>query len=47
LLDEKDLAKQEELMMLYESLGVRCFSVSALQDDQHELETFFKIKLPW
>ncbi|MEO7989950.1 MAG: ribosome small subunit-dependent GTPase A [Chryseolinea sp.] len=45
LLDEKDLAKQEELMMLYESLDVRCFSVSALQDDQHEVRNVLQNKI--
>ncbi len=45
LLDEKDLAKQEELMMLYESLGVRCFSVSALQDEQHEVRNILQNKI--
>ncbi len=45
LLDEKDLEKQEELMMLYESLGVRCFSVSALQDDQHEIRNILQNKI--
>jgi ribosome biogenesis GTPase / thiamine phosphate phosphatase len=45
LLDEKDLAKQEELILLYESLGVRCFSVSALQDDQHAIRNILQNKI--
>lgn len=45
LLDEKDLAKQEELMILYESLGVRCFSVSALQDNQDEIRNVLHNKI--
>ena len=45
LLDEKNLAKQEELMILYESLGVRCFSVSALQDNQDEIRNVLNNKI--
>ncbi len=45
LLDEKDVSKQEELMMLYESLGVRCFSVSALQDNQDEIKNILQNKI--
>jgi ribosome biogenesis GTPase / thiamine phosphate phosphatase len=45
LLNEKELAKQEELTMLYESLGVKCYSVSALQDDQGEVRDILQNKI--
>jgi ribosome biogenesis GTPase len=45
LLNTKELAKQEELITLYESLGVKCFSVSALQDDQAEIRNILQNKI--
>jgi ribosome biogenesis GTPase / thiamine phosphate phosphatase len=45
LLDEESAAKQDELMMLYESLDVRCFSVSALQENQDEIRKILMNKI--
>lgn len=45
LLNTENTAKQDELMMLYEGLGVRCFSSSALQNNQEEILTILKNKI--
>ncbi len=45
LLDEENVTKQDELIMLYQSLGVRCFSVSALQNNQEEIRKILQDKI--
>ncbi len=45
LLNEENTARQDELIMLYESLGVRCFSVSALQEHQDDIQKILRGKI--
>lgn len=45
LLDEKDLAKQRELIRIYQSIGVTCLEVSALTDDVDEIKSLLQGKI--
>jgi ribosome biogenesis GTPase / thiamine phosphate phosphatase len=45
ILDEVLLAEQQKLMTLYQSLGVQCLSVSAINDELQDLRTLLKGKV--
>jgi len=45
LLSEKELNKQKELIHLYESIGVKCFSISALHDSPDEIKKSLQNKI--
>jgi ribosome biogenesis GTPase len=45
LLTEKALHDQQELMMLYERIGVRCLEISALEENQQEVKNLLEGKI--
>jgi ribosome biogenesis GTPase / thiamine phosphate phosphatase len=45
ILDEALLAEQQQLISLYESIGVKCISISAIEDDLQDLHEIIKGKV--
>lgn len=45
ILNEEQLLELKELVALYESIGVKCLSISAINDDLEELHTLLKGKV--
>ncbi|HOX83367.1 MAG TPA: ribosome small subunit-dependent GTPase A [Chryseolinea sp.] len=45
LLDEEFTIRQNDLILLYESLGVKCFSVSALEENQVQIRSLLQNKI--